>query len=144
MVDHGALLNRTQYKAGELFHIDIQFKGVTSINRNIISCAFVEDRSRVNDPIFLSKKSNVGDEIKKKIIFYQRQTGNQVKRIRADQAPEFIKPGSDLRKWCDTQGIITDYSSKGASQENGIAENANRWRKETGITIRMQRDWAVL
>ena len=68
----------------------------------------------------------------------ERQTGNKVKRIVCDRAPEFIGPNSELGKLIKDTGIDLVPSCGYTSNENSKAENAHKMRGEVARTIRIK------
>jgi hypothetical protein len=52
----------------------------------------------------------------------ERESGRKVKRMRMDNAKEFLK----LAKWAEKKGIVAELTSPYTPEQNGVAERANR------------------
>lgn len=73
---------------------------------------------------FLKKKGDVLGEIKKWIVEVEKQTGQQLKRIRTDNGLEFCS--KNWTDFCNSEGIRHETTMIYTPQQNGVMECLNR------------------
>src|ERR1700741_3006743 len=109
---------------GELTHIDVWGKyEIESIEGNRYFVLMVDDSCRYATVYFLKSKDIASLKVKNYLISLQTQ-GKTPKFIRTDRGREFLN--TDLRSWCDAQGIQHQTTSPYSPAQNGIAERMNR------------------
>jgi len=115
----------------ELVHTDLCGPmEVTSSGGARYLLTFTDDFSRKVFVYFLKSKVEVSDTIKAFVKMVERQTDQQVKRIRSDNGTEFVNSTNKI--FFKNAGIIHKTSCAYTPQQNGVAERMNRTLVERG------------
>jgi len=110
-------------KPGIILHIDSSGPWATrSIGGKRYKFSVTDDYSLFILDFYLAHKNEFVDCLKQAVAFYERQTGNKVKEIRADQ--EFHIP-EEIIKWWKNIRFIWKTSATNDKDGNPIAEKVN-------------------
>jgi hypothetical protein len=67
----------------------------------------------------LKKKSDAGKELRKWIVWVEKQTGEKAKAVRTDNAPELLKVAQE---WSEFKVVEVQATTIASSHQNGPAE----------------------
>ena len=107
----------------ELIHTDVCHMGDRSVGSALYFVTFIDDFSRKVWSFCLKSKDQVLDIFKDFHVKVERETGRQLKCIRADNGGEYRGP---FEAYCRNQGIRLEKSVPKTPQHNGVAERMNR------------------
>lgn len=85
---------------------------------------FIDDFSRMIFVYFMKSRSEVLEIFEQFKIFVERETGCVIKKLRSDNALEFVS--KDFSNLLNKDGIRRQLSVEYTPQQNGVAERANR------------------
>src|SRR5271168_2346335 len=85
---------------------------------------FTDGKSRRTMTYFLKQKSEAFEKFKLYRSFVETQTGNKLKKLRADGGGEYLS--KDFRNYLLENGIQQETTTPHSSAQNGIAERLNR------------------
>lgn len=109
----------------ELVHADLMGPvDIPSWGGSKYLLTITDDASRYIFVRFLKKKGDVLGEIKKWKVEVEKQTGQQLKRIRTDNGLEFCS--KNWMDFCNSEGIRHEKTMIYTPQQNGVAERLNR------------------
>lgn len=109
----------------ELIHTDICGPiNVTSMGGARYFVTFIEDYTRYTEVVMLKKKSDVFAAFVKYLAKAERETGNKIKRIRSDNAKEYVS--KEFNQFLEAKGIKREFSIEYTPEQNGVAERMNR------------------
>jgi hypothetical protein len=108
----------------EALHCDLQDYGVIAYDGARYSYLLKDDATRMTFAIPIANKSDVYLETKRIVAFIKRQFDVNVKVIQSDGGGEFVN--NEMDAWLAAQGIVHRKTSPHSSQQNGVAERANR------------------
>lgn len=120
-----------------LIHSDI----CGPINTESLGCAkyfvtFTDDRTRYTETTMLRKKSDVLDAFKNYKLKAEKQTGQQIKKLRTDNGKEYLS--NEFKSFLKKEGIAHQLSVEYTPQQNGVAERKNRTLIEMARCIMLQ------
>ena len=126
------------WEPGQHAHVDIQDMVDRSLGGHRYELTIEDHKSTklLGGP--LKERRDAGDLAIPVFNRMERMTGNKLKQVTIDGAPEFIQPGSVLGGWLKTNGVEIVLSTPYTSNENNVAENANKRRQEVARTIRIR------
>ena len=113
-----------------LIHTDICHVSTLSHNGYKYFVVFIDDATRYGWVYFLKLKSDVLHAFKKFRSDAEPKTGQRVKQLRSDNAPEYTE--GDFRRYCIEHGINQQTTVPHCSQQNGVAERFLRTLQEMG------------
>jgi len=85
---------------------------------------FIDDYSRYTETTMLRQQSDVLTAFKNFKKRVEKETGCAIKRLRTDNAKEYTS--KEFKKFLEDEGIARQLTVKYTSQQNGVAERANR------------------
>lgn len=118
----------TKTELMELVHVDITGPFTPSIGGSRYLFTLYEDDSKVLVGVPIKAKSDAGKVLRTTIPDLERRSGRKLKKIRFDNAKEFIT--ATMRTWYDDRGIEVQTTLPYSPQSNGKAERANRTIKD--------------
>jgi hypothetical protein len=114
-----------QYKPGKSLHMDVQVMEARSIGGNLYDLTILDESSEKMPGRPIAERRYAGEAAIPIFKSIQRSTGNKIKRIVLENAPEFIGPKSVLGAWMIQKGIDIVPSTRYTSNENNRAEDCN-------------------
>ena len=81
---------------------------------------FVDGYSRIIKAYAMKSKDEVLLNFKHYTAHVEQQTGKKLKALRCDNGGEFTS--SSFRNYCNSKGILIEYTSPYTSQQNGVSE----------------------
>lgn len=108
----------------ELVHMDVCCIDVPSLGGNKYFATFYDDFSKFSQVVCCAHKSDVPEIVMEVLTQWETQTGQPVRVIRSDHGGEY--ENRKLQQWCQSKGIVHQFSVPGASEQNGAAERLNR------------------
>lgn len=103
----------------DLIHIDIKGPLPTGLNGERYFVAILEDYTKVSEVICIKSKDQITEVIKSYKL--RNEHGHTtLHRIRFDNAKE--NSGTALTDWCESSGLVLEYSVPYSQQQNGGAE----------------------
>ncbi|KAL0546105.1 hypothetical protein IC582_016010 [Cucumis melo] len=113
----------------ELIHSDLaDFRTTTSRDGKNYYVSFVDDYSRFTKIYLIKTKDEAGSMFLKFNAESENQLGKKIKRLRLDRGGEYSD--KTLKDFCESNGIIHEFTAPYSPQQNGIAERKNRTLKE--------------
>ena len=110
---------------GRTLHVDLCGPmETTSTSGSRYVMPVTDDFSRYTIAYFLNKKSDALENLSRAINFFERQSGNKVTNIRADNGGEFTSIAA--KEIFSKAGITLMTSVPYCPQQNGVAERKNR------------------
>ncbi|CAK9804033.1 Retrovirus-related Pol polyprotein from transposon TNT 1-94 [Anthophora plagiata] len=85
---------------------------------------FIDDKTRYTEVAVLKEKSEILSAFKAFKTRAEKQTGKFIKKIRSDNAKEYLSRG--FSEYLQQEGITRQLSTPYTPQQNGVAERANR------------------
>lgn len=121
----------------DLIHTDIcgPFK-TCSLGGAKYFATFIDDKSRYIEVAILKKKSDIFEAFKEYKARVEKQTGRQIKKIRSDNAKEYLS--RDFNEFLKQEGIQRELSVEYTPQQNGVAERANQTLVEMARCMLLQ------
>ena len=89
---------------------------------------FIDDAPGHHAVIFLKKKSDAFDAFRAFKAYAENLLGAKIKELQMDQGGEFVS--NAFRLFCSNAGILMRFATRKRSQQNGVAERANRTMDE--------------
>jgi transposase InsO family protein len=117
----------------ELLHMDL-FSPIAyiRIGGSKYCLVIVDDYSRFTWVLFLQKKSQTQETLKRFLSRAQNEFGLRIKKIRSDKGTEF--KNSQIEGFLE-EGIKHEFSSPYTPQQNGVVESKNRTLLDMARTI---------
>jgi hypothetical protein len=97
---------------------------VESIGKSKYYISFTDDAKRFCTVLFMKKKGESGENIKKYVATIERKFGQKVKYLRFDNGKELVN--KDIQKWADDKGIVIETTAPYSPSQHGVAERFNR------------------
>ncbi|GKA24705.1 putative ribonuclease H-like domain-containing protein [Tanacetum coccineum] len=108
----------------QILHMDIFGPTfVKSLMGKMYCLVITDDYSRFSWVFFLAKKDETSGILRNFITGIENQLNHRVKIIRSDNGTEF--KNQDLNQFCNSKGIMREYSNAKTPQLNGVAERKN-------------------
>ncbi|KAK9073828.1 hypothetical protein SSX86_006422 [Deinandra increscens subsp. villosa] len=118
----------------ELLHMDLFGPvNVRSIEGSYYCLVITDDFSRFSWVVSLASKDETPDQIQKLLSKFPSMYKHKICRIRTDNGTEF--KNAKMAAFCDSLGIIHEFSAPYTPQQNGVAERKNRTLIETARTL---------
>ncbi|TYK14258.1 ty1-copia retrotransposon protein [Cucumis melo var. makuwa] len=118
----------------ELIHSDLaNFRTTTSRGGKNYYVSFVDDYSRFTKIYLIKTKDEAGSMFLKFKAQSENQLRKKIKRLRSDRGGEYSD--KTLKDFCESNGIIHEFTAPYSPQQNGIAERKNRTLKEMMNTM---------
>jgi len=89
---------------------------------------FIDDATGHHAVTFLKKKSDAFDAFRAFKAYAENLLGAKIKELQMDQGGEFVS--NAFRLFCSNAGILMRFATRKRSQQNGVAERANRTMDE--------------
>lgn len=130
---HLGKIHQLPYKASEnrakdvlgIVHSDICGPmRITSLGGARYFATFIDDKTRYAEVTILKKRSDIVSTFKNYLRRVKTETGNKVKILRTDNAKEYLS--REFTDLLQSKGIRRQLTVDRTSQQNGIAERANR------------------
>ncbi|KAA0055836.1 ty1-copia retrotransposon protein [Cucumis melo var. makuwa] len=113
----------------ELIHSDLaDFRTTASRGGKNYYVSFVDDYSRYTKIYLIRTKNEAVSMFIKFKAESENQLGKRIKRLRSDRGGEYSD--KTLKEFCESNGIIYEFTAPYSPQQNGIAERKNRTLKE--------------
>ncbi|KAL0537600.1 hypothetical protein IC582_026583 [Cucumis melo] len=113
----------------ELIHSDlVDFKDTTNRGGKNYYVSFVDDFSRFIKIYLIKTKDKVGSMFLKFKAKSKNQLGKRIKRLRSYRGGEYSD--KTLKDFCESNGIVHEFTAPYSPQQNGIAKRKNRTLKE--------------
>ena len=106
---------------------------VPSLNNNKFFLLFIDDQTRYGWIYFLNNKSEVFGLFKKFKALVEAQSKKKIKVLRTDNGGEYNS--TEFKYFCETQGIVHQFTVPYSPQQNGVAERRNRTIMEMSRSI---------
>ena len=107
----------------DLVHTDVCFMGDRTLGGATYFVTFIDDHSRKVWAFAMKAKDDVLSIFKHFHASVERETGKQLKCVRADNGGEYRGP---FERYCSEYGIRLEKTVPKTPQQNGIAERMNR------------------
>ncbi|KAA0063949.1 ty1-copia retrotransposon protein [Cucumis melo var. makuwa] len=113
----------------ELIHSDLaDFRTTTSRGGKNYYVSFVDDYSRFTKIYLIKTKNEAVSMFLKFKAKSENQLRKRIKRLRSDRGGEYSD--KTLKEFCESNGIIHEFTAPYSPQQNDIAERKNRTLKE--------------
>ena len=117
----------------QLVHTDLCEMGTTSEAGARYAMVLVDDFSRYTWVFFLNRKSDALEKFKDWLPRVERSLDRKLKTLRSDGGGEFTS--NNFERFLSTLGIAHQTTVSYTSQQNGVAERANRTLVERTISL---------
>ena len=107
----------------DLVHINVCTMQNNTLGGALYYVTFIDDHSRKVWAYALKSKGQVLDVFKDFHVKIERQTGKQLKSVRANNGGEYKGP---FEQYCRSHGIRLEKTVSKTPQQNGVAERMNR------------------
>ncbi|KAG7311034.1 hypothetical protein JYU34_003892, partial [Plutella xylostella] len=116
--------SRSSVKLG-LVHTDVCGPmQVPSFSGKRYFVTFIDDFSRKTFIYFMDRKSEVFEKFKLFKVLVENETGSKIKTLRSDNGGEYMS--NQFQEYLKSSGIKHQTTVPHCSQQNGVAERANR------------------
>ena len=113
----------------ELIHSDLaNFRNIHSRGGKNYHVSFVYDFSRYTKTYLIKTKDETSSMFMKFKVESENQLGKRIKRLRSDRGGEYSD--RTLKEYCESNGIIYEFTAPYSPQQNGIVECKHRTLKE--------------
>ena len=109
----------------ELVHTDVCGPmSVQARGRYEYFITFTDDYSRYGYVYLMRHKSEAFDKFREYKTEAEKQLGVHIKQLRSDRGGEYLS--GEFKSYLAQEGIISQLSSPGTPQQNGVSERRNR------------------
>jgi len=110
---------------GEYIAIDLWGPSrVPSLSKNTYMLSTTCKGSKYRMAAYNSNRKNYFSDLLDQVTFIETQTGNKLKRLRLDNAPEFVS--HQVKDWCKSKGIRLEPTTTYTPEQNGTSERSMR------------------
>jgi hypothetical protein len=110
---------------GEYLTIDLWGPSrVPSLSKNTHMLSTTCKGTKYRMAAYLSNRKGYFTDLQHQVTFAETQTGNKVKRLRLDNAPEFVS--GQVKNWCKSKGIRLEPTTTYTPEQNGVSERSMR------------------
>jgi hypothetical protein len=110
---------------GEYITIDLWGPSrVPSLSKNSYMLSTTCKGTKYRMAAYNSDRKGYFTDLQDQVTFSETQTGNKVKRLRLDNAPEFVS--GQVKNWCKSKGIRLEPTTTYTPEQNGVSERSMR------------------